>query len=158
MSTTHPRSVQRPTWPLVLLALPLTLVPLAVRAGDAPVDPAATAAPAAPATSVVGRVRFAGTAPPRRALAVGHDAHHCGSEVLDESLVVAADSALANAVVVLQGVTGDAGAPAGTGPAASPRLDQRGCACALALVRILAGHDVTHQGAVRVVDHLRVAR
>ncbi|MBP9203069.1 MAG: c-type cytochrome [Kofleriaceae bacterium] len=154
MSTTHPRSVQRPTWPLVLLALPLTLVPLAVRAGDAPVDPAATAAPAAPATSVVGRVRFAGTAPPRRALAVGHDAHHCGSEVLDESLVVAADGALANAVVVLQGVTGDAGAPAGTGPAASPRLDQRGCAFAPHVQSVGLGASLTVQSSDPVLHNV----
>lgn len=37
-------------------------------------------------------------------------------------------------------------------------FDQFGRAHALALVGILAGHDVAHQGAVRVVDHQRVAR
>lgn len=37
-------------------------------------------------------------------------------------------------------------------------LNQSGCARALALVGILASHDVAHQRAVRVVHHQRVAR
>ena len=38
------------------------------------------------------------------------------------------------------------------------RLDEGCRSYALALVRVLAGHDVAHQGAVGVVHHQRVAR
>lgn len=88
------------------------------RAGD-PATETATAT-----GTITGRVRFQGEAPAAPPVHAHHDPTVCGAGgmVPDEGLVVGADGALANVVVVLQGVT-DPGSP----PAARSTLDQQAC-------------------------------
>lgn len=83
------------------------------------------AEPPPPATTgrIVGLAKFAGTVVPPAELHAHHDPEVCakGGPLLDERRLVAADGALANVVVVLQGM------PATTDPAATATLDQRAC-------------------------------
>lgn len=89
--------------PLILLAIGLALL-----------GGAALAAP--PAGRVSGTVRLDGPRPPARpAAAASVDPAVCGPSVADESLVVASDGGVRDAVVVLRGVEG--GAPGSAGEA-----------------------------------------
>ncbi len=114
------RTPSRSGWHLVL-AVALTVASTdASRAGDAP--------PAEPvaAGTIVGQVRFQGEAPPTEPHHAHHDPSVCGEGgmVPDETLVVGGDGALANVVVVLQGVVD----PEPARPAAGrPTLDQQAC-------------------------------
>lgn len=76
--------------------------------------------------AIVGRARVAGPVSPPQPLAASHDAHACGGEVPDESLLATADGGLANVIVVLQGVPSANAKPPVT-TAATPRLDQQRC-------------------------------
>jgi len=69
--------------------------------------------------SVSGRVVFLGDAPPAKKVKVTKDNQKCGSEVVDEELVVSSDKGIKNAVVSVVGIKGKA--------EASPVLDQKGC-------------------------------
>lgn len=72
------------------------------------------------AGGVSGRVVLVGDAPPPKNVKVTKDNEKCGSEVVDEELVVSSDKGIKNAVVSIVGVKGK---PAQT----SPVLDQSGC-------------------------------
>lgn len=93
-------------------------------ADDAP-PPADDPAPAPTTGRVIGKVRFAGTAPPPAELHAHHDAEICakGGPLLDERLLVDSAGGLANVVVVLQGAPAAEPAPATT----TATLDQRAC-------------------------------
>lgn len=72
------------------------------------------------AGSVSGRVVLVGDAPQPKKVKVTKDNEKCGSEIVDEELVVSSDKGIKNAVVSIVGVKGK--------PAqASPVLDQNGC-------------------------------
>ncbi len=69
--------------------------------------------------SISGRVVFVGDAPQPKKVKVTKDNEKCGSEILNEELVVGADRGVKNAVISVSGVKGK--------PAGSPTLDQKGC-------------------------------
>ncbi len=117
MRLTSPRAV----WPLAFVAVVGAFASAVVLADTS--DPASPAPPSS--GTIRGRVRFAGQVPPPAPVHVHADGDVCGKggPMLDESLLVAADGALANAVIVLQGVPAEAAAPT----AATATLDQRNC-------------------------------
>jgi len=69
--------------------------------------------------SISGRVVIVGDAPQAKKIKVTKDNEKCGSEVLNEELIVSADRGIKNAVVSVAGVKGK--------PAGTPTLDQKGC-------------------------------
>ncbi len=77
------------------------------------------------AGNIVGKVTYAGTAPPPKAISITKDKEVCSREPHhDESLVVAPDKGLANVVVYIKNAPG---APKMPVPAKAPELDQRSC-------------------------------
>ena len=81
--------------------------------------------------SISGRVVFVGDAPQAKKVKVTKDNEKCGSEVLNEELVVGADRGIKNAVVSVSGVKGK--------PEGSPTLDQKGCTFAPHVVIVPTG-------------------
>ena len=69
--------------------------------------------------SISGRVVFVGAAPQAKKVKVTKDNEKCGSEILNEELIVSADRGIKNAVVSVAGVKGK--------PQGNPTLDQKGC-------------------------------
>jgi hypothetical protein len=88
--------------------------------------------------SIAGVVKFKGTAPAPKELEVTKDKQVCGAhKIVDESLVVAADGGIANAVVSITNIT--KGKPMA---AASPVLDQHGCTYVPHVQAFPAGSEV----------------
>jgi plastocyanin len=81
--------------------------------------------------SISGRVVFVGDAPQAKKVKVTKDNEKCGSEILNEELIVAADRGIKNAVVSVTGVKGK--------PEGSPTLDQKGCTFAPHVVVVQTG-------------------
>lgn len=81
--------------------------------------------------SISGRVVFVGNAPQVKKVKVTKDNEKCGSEILNEELIVGADRGIKNAVVSVSGVKGK--------PAGSPTLDQKGCTFAPHVVVVPTG-------------------
>lgn len=105
--------------------------------------------------AIAGRVRFAGDVPPPRDLAVHHDHQVCGKlPIRDESILVGAEGALANAVVVLQG------APVEAVPVATTRatLDQRGCAFVPHVQSVTLGTTLAIQSSDPVLHNVHAFR
>ncbi|MDP2606216.1 MAG: carboxypeptidase regulatory-like domain-containing protein [Deltaproteobacteria bacterium] len=69
--------------------------------------------------SISGKVVFVGDAPQAKKIRVTKDNEKCGSEILNEELIVSADRGIKNAVVSVAGVKGKA--------AGSATIDQKGC-------------------------------
>ena len=69
--------------------------------------------------SISGKVVFVGDAPQAKKIRVTKDNEKCGSEILNEELIVSADRGIKNAVVSVAGVKGKA--------AGNATLDQKGC-------------------------------
>ncbi len=81
--------------------------------------------------SISGRVVLVGVAPQAKKIKVTKDNEKCGSEILNEELIVGADRGVKNAVVSVSGVKGK--------PEGSPTLDQKGCTFAPHVVVVPTG-------------------
>ncbi len=99
--------------------------------------------------TIRGTVRFTGTVPPARTVAVTEDAEACGASQQVQTLEVGPGQGLANAVVSLVDITEGAAMEV---PASAPTLDQQRCrflprvllAPAGATVDILNSDPITH--------------
>lgn len=105
----------------------VSVVPVVVRADEPRSPPAAPTSTSA--RSITGRVQFSGTVPTPVPVHVHADPDVCGKggAVVDESLLVSGDGGLANAFVVLQGISPELAATPPPAPAPAPRLDQKSC-------------------------------
>ena len=87
--------------------------------------------------SIVGEVKFAGTAPAPKVVKVNKDNQACGDEKKSEDLVVGPDKGIRWAVVSLAGAKGPA-----PKPAQKPVLDQKGCQFGPHVLQVPAGAEV----------------
>ena len=101
------------------------------------------------AGSIVGEVKFSGTAPAPKVVKVNKDNQACGDEKKSEDLVVGPNKGLKNAVVSVVGPK----APVPK-PAQKPMLDQKGCQFSPHVLLVPAGTEVDIQNPDGVLHNI----
>jgi plastocyanin len=110
-------------------------------------------AAAAPAGTIKGTVRFAGTPPPNKKFPVTIDQYLCGTEKSAQDLVLSSSQGIRNAVVALQGVPPSV--KASKQPPATVMMDQKACVFVPRVVVVPVGGTVEFLNSDRLLHNVR---